>query len=56
MGIVYEARDPRIERPVAINTVRKDVLEAELVPQLMARFRNEARAAGRLHHPNIVAT
>jgi len=55
MGIVYKARDPHIERPVAIKTVRKDVLDAELVQQFMARFRNEARAAGRLHHPNIVA-
>jgi tRNA A-37 threonylcarbamoyl transferase component Bud32 len=55
MGIVYKARDPHIERRVAIKTVRKDVLDAELVPQFMARFRNEARAAGRLHHPNIVA-
>jgi serine/threonine-protein kinase len=55
MGIVYKARDPHIERTVAIKTVRKDVLDAELAAQFMARFRNEARAAGRLHHPNIVA-
>jgi serine/threonine-protein kinase len=55
MGIVYKARDPHIERSVAIKTVRKDVLDAELAAQFMARFRNEARAAGRLHHPNIVA-
>ncbi|HLX28567.1 MAG TPA: serine/threonine-protein kinase [Casimicrobiaceae bacterium] len=55
MGVVYKAIDPHIERSVAIKTVRKDLLDAELVEQLMARFRNEARAAGRLHHPNIIA-
>ena len=54
MGIVYKAVDPDIERTVAIKTVRKDVLDADLAAQFMARFRNEARAAGRLHHPNII--
>ncbi len=54
MGIVYKARDPHIERSVAIKTIRKDLLDADLAAQFMARFRNEARAAGRLHHPNIV--
>jgi len=54
MGIVYKARDPHIERAVAIKTVRKDLLDADLAAHFMARFRNEARAAGRLHHPNIV--
>ena len=54
MGIVYKARDPHIERTVAIKTVRKDLLDADLVTQFMARFRNEARAAGRLQHPNII--
>jgi eukaryotic-like serine/threonine-protein kinase len=54
MGIVYKATDPHIERTVAIKTVRKDLLDADLAAQFMARFRNEARAAGRLHHPNII--
>ena len=54
MGIVYKARDPHIERSVAIKTVRKDLLDADLAAQFMARVRNEARAAGRLHHPNII--
>ena len=54
MGVVYKAIDPDIERTVAIKTVRKDVLDADLAAQFMARFRNEARAAGRLHHPNII--
>src|SRR5436305_7685342 len=54
MGVVYKAVDPHIERPVAIKTVRKDLLDSDLAEQFMGRFRNEARAAGRLHHPNIV--
>ena len=54
MGIVYKALDPHIERTVAIKTVRKDLLDADLVAQFVMRFRNEARAAGRLHHPNII--
>jgi len=55
MGIVYKARDPHIERTVAIKTVRKDLIDADLAASFLARFRNEARAAGRLTHPNIIA-
>ena len=54
MGIVYKALDPHIERTVAIKTVRKDLLDADLAAQFVTRFRNEARAAGRLHHANII--
>ena len=54
MGIVYEGYDPHIQRTVAIKTVRKDLVDKELTDQFLARFKNEARAAGRLHHPNIV--
>jgi len=54
MGVVYRGYDPHIEREVAIKTIRKDMVEAELLGQYMARFKNEAKAAGRLHHPNIV--
>jgi len=53
-GTVYLGFDPDIEREVAIKTIRKDAIDAELATEFMARFRNEARAAGRLHHPNIV--
>jgi serine/threonine protein kinase len=55
MGIVYKAYDPHIERFVAIKTIRKDSVEPELAAQYMARFKNEAKAAGRLQHPNIVS-
>ena len=55
MGVVYKALDPVIERSVALKTIRKDSIEPDVAVQFMARFRNEARAAGRLLHPNIVA-
>jgi tRNA A-37 threonylcarbamoyl transferase component Bud32 len=55
MGVVYKAFDPGIERVVAIKTVRKDLVDADLAEQLMGRFKNEAKAAGRLLHPNIVS-
>src|SRR4249920_3268027 len=55
MGIVYKAFDPHIERAVALKTIRKDVVDPEVAQEYMARFKNEAKAAGRLHHPNIVS-
>src|SRR5256885_3480167 len=55
MGVVYKAFDPGIERAVAIKTVRKDLVDPDMVEQSMSRFKNEARAAGRLLHPNIVS-
>ena len=54
MGVVYHAFDPVIERQVALKTIRVDLAEADYGKVFMARFRNEAKAAGRLHHPNIV--
>ena len=54
MGVVYKAFDPHIERTVAIKTIRKELLSDALQDELIARFKNEAQAAGRLNHPNIV--
>lgn len=55
MGVVYLAFDPHLERPVALKTVRRELLASEdRSGDLLQRFRNEARAAGRLAHPNIV--
>jgi len=54
MGVVYKGFDPLIERTVAIKTVRKDSLDQEEAETLLARFKREAQAAGRLIHPNIV--
>ncbi|MDP2915306.1 MAG: serine/threonine-protein kinase [Candidatus Aminicenantes bacterium] len=55
MGIVYKALDPDIEREVAIKTIRFDNFQdGTQKDDLMARFIREARAAGKLSHPNIV--
>jgi eukaryotic-like serine/threonine-protein kinase len=55
MGVVYEGFDPAIERIVALKTIRADQLGGEDAPEILARFRREAQAAGRLTHPHIVA-
>jgi predicted Ser/Thr protein kinase len=53
MGVVYKAQDPTIGRTVALKTVRVDVQGLES-GDVLRRFKNEARAAGLLNHPNIV--
>jgi len=55
MGVVYKSFDPHIRRPVALKTIRRDLLEDDGSGTFAARFRNEAQAAGRLMHPGIVA-
>ena len=55
MGVVYEAFDPMIKRRVALKTIRPDQLATERPDDVVARFRREAQAAGRLSHPNIVS-
>ncbi len=55
MGIVYEGWDASIGRRVAVKTVKRDQLEQEQAEEVLARFRHEAQAAGRLSHPNIVS-
>ena len=55
MGVVYEGFDPNIERVVALKTIRADQLVGENAREIVARFRREAQAAGRLSHPNIVS-
>jgi serine/threonine protein kinase len=54
MGVVYRARDPRIDRTVAIKTVSLLGLEPDAEQEYRERFVIEARAAGRLSHPRIV--
>src|SRR5580765_2011778 len=54
MGVVYRARDPRIDRTVAIKMVSLLGLEPHAEQQYRERFIVEARAAGRLSHPRIV--
>jgi len=56
MGVVYKAFDPSIGRLVAIKTIRQALSQDRSAETSLAdRFRNEARAVGRLSHPNIVA-
>ena len=55
MGIVYEGFDPVIERTVAIKTILPAQLNSAEVKDVLARFKREAQAAGRLNHPGIVA-
>jgi eukaryotic-like serine/threonine-protein kinase len=55
MGIVYEGFDPAIERTVAIKTILPSQVAGADFVTLLARFKREAQAAGRLNHPGIVA-
>jgi tRNA A-37 threonylcarbamoyl transferase component Bud32 len=55
MGVVYEGYDPLIKRVVALKTIRADQLSGEDSENVIARFRREAQASGRLSHPNIVS-
>lgn len=51
MAVVYRARDLMLERLVAIKLLRKDYSSD---PDFQDRFRQEAKAAANLSHPNIV--
>lgn len=53
MGVVYKATDPLIDRIVAIKTITLSLALDER-EEYEARFYQEAKAAGRLSHPNIV--
>lgn len=51
MGVVYKARQPRLNRLVAIKILAR---EKEKDPRFAERFTREAQALARLNHPNIV--
>jgi len=53
MGVVYKAFDPAVGRIVALKTVRLDITGSDR-DELIRRLRQEAQAAGRLEHPNVV--
>ena len=53
MGVVYKAQDPLIDRQVAIKTINLSMAQDE-EDEYESRFYQEAKAAGRLNHPNIV--
>ncbi len=50
MGEVWQARDPRLDRTVAIKVMPKFIAARE---DLRARFEREARTVSGLKHPNI---
>ena len=52
MAEVYRARDIRLDRIVAVKTLREDLARD---PTFQARFRREAQSAASLNHPSIVA-
>ena len=51
MGEVYKGHDPVLNRNVAIKVIAES-LDAD--PELIERFRREAKAAAQLNHPNII--
>jgi serine/threonine-protein kinase len=54
MGVVYKARDPKINRVVAVKTISLAGQPPEDEREFRERFYREAEAAGRLSHPGIV--
>jgi Tol biopolymer transport system component len=52
MAEVYRARDTRLGREIALKVVNESLASS---PELVRRFEQEARLAGSLNHPNVVA-
>lgn len=55
MGLVYKALDPKINRVVAIKTIRfSDEFDEDVINEIKERFFREAEIAGQLSHTSIV--
>jgi serine/threonine-protein kinase len=55
MGSVFRAKDPAMDRIVAVKTILSGALAGEQSSEYRQRFFREARAAGALSHPGIVS-
>jgi serine/threonine protein kinase len=55
MATVYKAYDTRLDRNVAVKFIRTENLAPDLLEQSLKRFEREAKALGKLTHPNIVS-
>src|SRR5690606_22579796 len=54
MSVVYQGRDPEIQRAVALKVIEKALLDDNERDIVLTRFKYEAQAAGCLFHPRIV--
>src|SRR5262245_48353644 len=54
MGVVYKARDPLLDRIVAVKTIHTSTLAKGVKKAFFERFEREAKAAARISHPAIV--
>ena len=54
MGVVYLARDPQLDRAVALKLVRPSLQEDERADHFERRLMREARAMAKLSHPNVL--
>ncbi len=54
MATVYKAYDTRLERDVAVKVIRRGAFPPDQLERILKRFEREAKALGRLTHPNIV--
>ncbi len=52
MGMVFKARDTRLNRIVALKVIRGELLDSQ--PDAIRRFRREAQMVAQLMHPNVV--
>jgi hypothetical protein len=55
MGVVYAARDPELNRGVALKLLRSELVDPDERAELRERLLREARAMAQLAHPNVVA-
>jgi len=54
MGVVYKCYDQAIDRRIAVKAITKSDMDSDDLKHAIERFRHEAKAVGRLMHPNIV--